>query len=212
MSFPSDNVGVDIVDVVEMPDGGLFAYVADIAGHGLSAGILMGMLKASVRTQLLGEVSPSAIFERLNRVLPAVKEDHMYAACTALRLPATGATGTLAIEYAIAAQPPILHFRVDGGCVSRLSDEQLPVGLLPHATYGSHTVHVQPNDLLLIATDGILEAETKNGVPFGLTRLEALLLKHHDAPLVDIAAHIRTALRSSYQQADDQSLLILRFR
>jgi hypothetical protein len=212
VSVPSDNVGGDIVDAVELPGGGLFAYVADIAGHGLSAGILMGMLKTSIRTQLLDGLSPTAVFERLNRVLPAVKENHMYATCTAVCLPAMDSTDTPAVEYAIAAQPPILHFNADAGCVARLSDEQLPIGLLPEATYRSHTMQVRPNDLLLIATDGILDAENRHGEAFGLTRLEAVLVKYQDAPLADIADYVHTALRDSYQQSDDQSLLVIRFR
>ena len=213
VSVPSDDVGGDIVDAVELPDGGLFAYVADIAGHGLSAGILMGMLKTSIRTQLLDELSPTDVFERLNRVLPAVKENHMYATCTALRLPAIDSTDMLAVEYAIAAQPPILHFRADAGCVARLGDEQLPIGLLPEARYRSHKLHVKAKDLLLIATDGILDAEDKHGEAFGFTRLEALMLKYQDAPLADIADHIQKTLRDSYQQSsDDQSLLVVRFR
>jgi serine phosphatase RsbU (regulator of sigma subunit) len=212
VSVPSDNVGGDVVDAVVLPDGGLFAYVADIAGHGLSAGILMGMLKTSIRTQLLDGFSPTAIFERLNRVLPAVKEDHMYATCTALRLPPMDSTNPLVVEYAIAAQPPILHFRADAGWVSRLGDQQLPIGLLPEPSYRSHTVQVRPRDLLLIATDGILDAENRNAEAFGLTRLEALLLKYQDAPLADIADQIHKSIRDSYQQLDDQSLLVIKFR
>jgi hypothetical protein len=91
----------------------------------------------------------------------------MYATCAALRLPATDSTDTLAVEYAIAAQPPILHFRADAGCVARLGDEQLPIGLLPEARYCSHTLHVRRNDLLLIATDGIRDAENRHGEAFG---------------------------------------------
>jgi Stage II sporulation protein E (SpoIIE) len=212
VSVPSDNVGGDIVDVVQLPDGALFAYVADIAGHGLSAGILMGMLKTSIRTQLLDGSSPTAVFERLNRVLPAVKENHMYATCSALRLPAMDSTDTLAVEYAIAAHPPILHLRTDAGCVVRLRDEQLPIGLLPEATYRSHQLQVKPKDVLLIATDGILDAENRHGEAFGLTRLEGLLLKYQDAPLADIAVHAHKAIRDAYQQSDDQSLLMIRFR
>ena len=211
-SLPSENVGGDIVDLVELPDGGLFAYVADIAGHGLSAGILMGMLKASVRTQLLDGPSPTAVFERLNRVLPAVKEDHMYATCTALRLPAADSASVMAVEYAIAAQPPVLHLRAGAACVARFGDEQLPIGLLSQASYRSHTLQLRPNDLLLIATDGILDAENRQGEAFGLPRLEALLLKYRDAPLLDIAEHIYSVLRDSYQQSDDQSLLLIRCR
>ena len=212
VSIPSENVGGDLVDVAELPDGGLFAYVADIAGHGLSAGLLMGMLKTSVRTQLLDAPSATAVFERLNRVLPAVKENHMYATCTALRLTATDSTDTMSVEYAIAAQPPMLHFRADVGCIARLGDEQLPIGLLPDATYRSHKLRVKAKDLLLIATDEIVDAENGHGEAFGFTTLETLVLKYQDAPLAEMADHIQKTLRDSYRQSDDQSLLVIRFR
>jgi serine phosphatase RsbU (regulator of sigma subunit) len=121
-------------------------------------------------------------------------------------------TNPLVVEYAIAAQPPILHFRAGAGWFSRLGDQQLPIGLLPEPSYRSHTVQVRPRDLLLIATDGILDAENRNAEAFGLTRLEALLLKYQDAPLADIADQIHKSIRDSYQQLDDQSLLVIKFR
>ena len=86
ISLPSAEVGGDLVDVVPLPDGSVFAYVADVSGHGLPAGILMGMIKTAVHTQLFDLPSPTAVFDRLNEVLPAVKEPHMYATCTALRI------------------------------------------------------------------------------------------------------------------------------
>lgn len=85
-SLPSAEVGGDLVDVVALPDSSVFAYVADVSGHGLPAGILMGMIKTAIRTQLFDLPSPTAVFERLNEVLPAVKEPHMYATATALRI------------------------------------------------------------------------------------------------------------------------------
>jgi hypothetical protein len=53
ISHPSEKVGGDLVDAIYLPSGDAIAYVADIAGHGLPAGILMGMLKTATRTVLL---------------------------------------------------------------------------------------------------------------------------------------------------------------
>lgn len=69
VSVPSTEVGGDLVDVVPLQDGSVFAYAADVSGHGLPAGILMGMIKTAVRTQLFDLPSPTAVFERLNEVL-----------------------------------------------------------------------------------------------------------------------------------------------
>ncbi len=209
-SLPSAEVGGDLVDVVPLPDGSVFAYVADVSGHGLPAGILMGMIKTAVRTQLFDLPSPTAVFERLNEVLPAVKEPQMYSTCTALRIFEYDKSRPSRVEYAIAGQPPMLHASRAGTTVSPLADQQLPLGLLAGPPYQSHTVNLEPGDMILVATDGILEAEQKDGTEFGLERLKTLLAENHSQPLPAVAAKIHAALSASYAQVDDQSLLLIR--
>jgi len=205
VSIPSAEVGGDLVDVVPLRDGSVFAYVADISGHGLPAGILMGMIKTAVRTQLVDLPSPTAVFERLNEVLPAVKEANMYATCTALRIDPTNGC----VLYAIASQPAMLLVSADSNAY-RLEDKQLPLGLLTGPPYGGHQTALQPGDTLLVATDGILEAADKSGNEFGLDRLQQLLIEHRSKPLAAIAERIHTALKAGYTQDDDQSLLLVR--
>jgi len=206
VSIPSAEVGGDLVDLVSLPDGSLFAYVADVSGHGLSAGILMGMIKTAVRTQLFDLPSPTAVFERLNEVLPAVKESHMYATSTALRIhPSTN--GTCDVDYAIAGQPAVLH--ASSGSVSHLADQQLPLGLLAGPPYSGHSVELHKGDVLLVATDGILDATGRSGAEFGLERLELILRDNRSQPLPAIAAKVHAAL-AAYAQDDDQSLLLIR--
>jgi phosphoserine phosphatase RsbU/P len=208
-SLPSTEVGGDHVDVVPLSDGSVFAYVADVSGHGLPAGILMGMIKTAVRTQLLDLPSPTAVFERLNEVLPAVKESHMYATCTALRIRPAGNGVPYSVEYAIAGQPAMLHASSDGQ-ISQLADQQLPIGLLAGPAYIGHEVTLQPGDILLIATDGILEATNRSGAEFGLEQVERVLREDRAQDLASIAQKIHAALSEGYIQDDDQSLLLLR--
>lgn len=209
VSIPSAEVGGDLVDLVPLPDGSLFAYVADVSGHGLSAGILMGMIKTAVRTQLFDLPSPTAVFQRLNEVLPAVKEPNMYATATALHIHVSDTESACRVDYAIAGQPAMLRVSRDGsGC--RLADQQLPLGLLTAPPYNGHTIELNPGDLLLIATDGILESANRAGDEFGLDGLEAVLREHHTATLPAIAASIHAVLSASFVQDDDQTLLLVR--
>jgi len=210
ISIPSAEVGGDLVDVVPLPDGSVFAYVADVSGHGLPAGILMGMIKTAVDTQLFDLPSPVAVFDRLSEVLPSVKEPHMYATCTALRSFPGGPDRTCLVDYAIAGQPPMLHALAAASVASQLIDRQLPLGLLAAPPYQGSNLRLAPDDLLLIATDGILEAETKDGVEFGLDRLGSLLIENRTQPLATIAQLIHQALSSCYTQTDEQSLLLIR--
>jgi hypothetical protein len=96
--------------------------------------------------------------------------------------------------------------------VTQLSDEQLPLGRLRGSAYRSHHISVRPDDVLLVASDGNLEAEDRNGVAFGTERLERLFLDNVSVPLPALAARLQSAVQSTYQQSDDQTLLLIRFR
>jgi hypothetical protein len=85
ISCPSEKVGGDLVDAVCLPGGDAIAYVADIAGHGLSAGILMGMLKTATRTALL-DADTAGIAGSLEQCAPGgERAAHV---CDVHRLPA----------------------------------------------------------------------------------------------------------------------------
>src|SRR5713101_4352409 len=104
-SIPSAQMGGDLIDVIES-NGNLLAYVADVSGHGLGAGQLMGMLKTALRVSLQFRQAPAALLESADRVLPAVKESDMYATLALVQF-----DGSAQAEYALAGHVPILHYR-----------------------------------------------------------------------------------------------------
>jgi serine phosphatase RsbU (regulator of sigma subunit) len=211
ISCPSDKVGGDLVDALCLSNGDAVAYLADIAGHGLQAGILMGMLKTATRTALLDSVEYEAtqtlpiLLNRLNSVLPEVKEPHMYATFTGLRLGKDGS-----VYCALAASPPILQWHASGTGLSHLEEEQFPLGLLPISSFNGHRLETNPGDLLVVATDGILEAADKTEEEFGIERVKTVITEHARAPLPEIAAKILGAARAFGKQVDDQTILIVR--
>jgi serine phosphatase RsbU (regulator of sigma subunit) len=222
ISHPSEKVGGDLVDVVELPGGDTVAYLADIAGHGLQAGILMGMLKTAARTALTygggasgceGENGSvlSQLMYRLNVVLPQVKEANMYATFTSLRLNEDQQS-----FYGMAASPPLLHWNAAQKSIVRIEEQQFPLGLLPVAEFPAHRLTMETGDLVVIATDGILEVNsserTKQGAEFGVEALEKLVTRHASLPLPELAALILKTVRGYGKQLDDQTLLLVRRR
>ena len=211
ISRPSEKVGGDLVDAVSLPDGDAIAYLGDIAGHGLQAGILMGMLKTATRTALLdaGEQMPACtlpvLLDRLNTVLPGVKEPHMYATFSGFRLCADGG-----VFFALAASPPVLHWHASGLALSKLEEEQFPLGLLPVPQFDGGRLQMESSDLLVVATDGILEVCDKGGEEFGVERLEEAIAAHARAPLPELAEKILADARIFGKQIDDQTLLLIR--
>jgi len=203
-SIPSTEMGGDLIDTVES-DGTLLAYVADISGHGLAAGQLMGMLKTAIRVSLQFRREPVAVLESADRVLPAVKEANMYATLALLYF-----DGSREAEYSLAGHPPILHYRAATGDIARLAMEQLPLGLIPGGRYSSQRVSYSPRDLFLMMTDGISEVPDANDEEFGLDRLEQLLGRNAAQPLPQLWESIMREVKGHGVQQDDQTLLLLR--
>jgi serine phosphatase RsbU (regulator of sigma subunit) len=205
-SIPSTEMGGDLIDVIES-DGSLLAYVADISGHGLPAGQLMGMLKAALRVSFQFQRQPVALLESADRVLPSVKGPDMYATLALLYF-----DGSTHAEYASAGHVPILHYRHRTSDTVWLSMEQFPLGLIPGSRYQSQCVSYSPRDVFLILTDGITEVVNETDEEFGLARLELLLRQHAAQPLSRIWELIMSEVRQHGAQQDDQSLLLLRIR
>jgi serine phosphatase RsbU (regulator of sigma subunit) len=109
LSMPSEQVGGDLVDFVATEVGWL-GCLADVSGHGIKAGVLMGNLKTALRLEFAEGHSLPVILDRINRVLPAVKDAEMYATVAAMR-----STGAGLIEYSLAGHVPILRYRAKKG-------------------------------------------------------------------------------------------------
>jgi len=211
ISYPSEKVGGDLVDALSLPNGDAIAYLADIAGHGLQAGILMGMLKTAARTALLdaGERSPAqtlpVLLDRLNTVLPEVKEPQMYATFTGFRLGCDGS-----VHYAIAASPPILQWHAAEQRSSHTDDAQFPLGLVPVPKFDGEVLRTAPGDLLVVATDGILEVAGKSGEEFGVERLKDVIAVNAADALPELACKILASARKFGRPFDDQTILLVR--
>ncbi len=204
LTLPSDKVGGDVVDLV-MHDGVLFCYVADISGHGLQAGILMGMVKTAARTLLLDGCGLAEVQDKMNRVLPSVKEQNMYMTFAGLRF----AVGDEA-EYAAAAHPPMLHWRAATNDVATLGMEQLPIGMFEGVHYQTARVSYGKDDVFVITSDGILEAENEAGEEFSVERLKAIMRESSALRPEQTINTIVKEVQRFGKQRDDQTILVLR--
>jgi Stage II sporulation protein E (SpoIIE) len=204
LTLPSEKVGGDVVDLV-VRDGVVFCYVADVSGHGLQAGILMGMVKTAGRTLLLDDCGLGEMQDKMNRVLPSVKEQNMYMTFAGLRFAAGDQ-----VEYASAGHPPMLHWRAATGDIRTLGVEQLPIGMFEGVEYRTSRAQYGRGDLFVITTDGVLEAENAAGEEFSMARLAAVVGKNADATPERAVDEIVQAVKGFGKQTDDQTILFLR--
>ena len=199
-SEPSGEVGGDLIDVVAA-DQRWVAYIADVAGHGVAPGVVMGMVKSAARMQLTAS-SDGAFLDRLNSVLYPLRAPQMFVTFAYLARRSDG------IEYGVAGHPAILH--VSGGEVRELVSENLPLGILPENRFVTGRASCAPGDTFLMITDGLLEAENKAGEEFGSTRVKDLVRANAQRPLAEIAAALQDAVAQHGGRNDDQSLLLVR--
>ena len=201
VSHPSGEVGGDLIDVVDTGDG-WFAYVADVSGHGVSSGVVMGMFKSALRMRLRSGGAMGALLADLNTVLVPLKSSAMYVTLACVR-PAAGG-----IEYAVAGHLPIL--RVRGGTVEEITTPQIPVGMFDDYAFVSASMDCSRGDLFALVTDGMIEVFDASDRELGLDAIKHLLAKTAERPLREIADTLLAAARAHGAQLDDQSMLLIR--
>jgi hypothetical protein len=206
-SVPSSQMGGDLLDAVD-DCGAMACFLADVAGHGIQAGVFMGMVKSSARTALLRPSPLEELLADLNRVLFDVKgESPTYVTFACLRCWEGGK-----VEYTLAGNGPILHYHAHQRSVSQLGMEQFPLGLFANATFVSGTVEVEPGDILALLTDGMPEVEDDNHEQFGLERIGKIIARNPDAPLADLTETLFAAVRQFGRQTDDETLVLVKAR
>ena len=203
-SLPKDDVGGDLVDL--LADGrDVIVYVADVSGHGLRAGVLMGMIKTAVRYGLLLRQPVAKLLGDINRVLPALKQPNMFATLAALRF-----DGSNEVEYISAGHVPLLHYRHRNKDVVRYSNSQFPLGLFDSADYVTQRIPCEPGDIFALTTDGVLEVGPDRDADLGSERLAQILHQLSARPLADVVETIYSDLQVHGPQQDDRTILLVR--
>lgn len=203
-SVPSGEVGGDLTDVVESPCGWT-GFVVDVSGHGVAAGLLMGMVKSAARTQLRGGGQLDDLLTTLNTVLFDLKSPAMFATFAGLQF--ENDTG---LRFSVAGHLPILCYRPATASISELSIAQLPLAMFDDRVFASDAVDCTPGDLFVILTDGLTEVFDRRDSEFGLDRVKSIVRDNGAAPLEIIEQRLMTAIRAHGRQLDDQTLLLIR--
>jgi hypothetical protein len=205
ISLPSGSVGGDLIDVVES-DGVTCAYIADVAGHGVHAGVLMSMIKTAVRMHIASSVTGcDRLLESVNQVLTPLTDSRSYATFAYVLV-----TPEMELTYSLAAHLPLFHFRRQGAVLELCAVENFPVAMFPEVTYATGRLLCQPGDVIAMATDGLTEIFNKAGEEIGYAHIEAALVECAGRPLAEIADRIVEAATAFGKITDDRTLLLMR--
>ncbi len=207
-------VGGDYYDFFPCDDGRLGVLIADVSGKNVSAALLTMVLRATLHSLPVRSFSPKALVGRLSRVLrELLPPSHFITLVYAIVDPgqaqvtlcSAGHTPVLLVSGSAAAAAP------RSPAVLALSFPALPLGLSENHHYEEHAVPFRRGDRLVLFTDGVTDARSPRGEPFGQERLEALLAAFPRASLSELAGHL-ARFQDGTPPADDLTLLLVEYR
>jgi phosphoserine phosphatase RsbU/P len=208
INIPCLAVGGDYFDVFKMADGRTAFLIADVSGKGLGAALLTTMLQGALSGLMLG-ADPAPMFVHLNNFLCEHAEVGRYATVFFGILHNDGT-----LEYINAGHPSPLLLR-GGEATEPFTEGSCPVGLLPEIDYHVARVNLQPNDTIVLFSDGITEAVDLKEEMYGIDRLRALFAGQANPGLDYLQQTALASLREftrGASQADDITLLLVRYQ
>jgi hypothetical protein len=207
--LPASEVGGDFYDVLALEDGRLAIAVGDVAGHGVSSGLVMSMAKSALAVQVTFDPEVQAVFTTLNRMVHQTARKRLLATLCYLVL------DPVRREMVYASAGHLFPYRVtSGGKVESLESVAYPLGVRSYLLVEPRTKLLEPGDTLFLFSDGLVEAHPEvTEEPFGFDRLEQSLARHahrgveglRDGVLADVVRYTGAIPRE-----DDQTLLVLR--
>ncbi len=203
-------VAGDFYDFITRPGGELGVVLGDVTGKGVPAAFFMVLARTTVRSCLASTAEAVECLGRANRLLCADASSGMFVTLFYLGL----LSGQGKLTCVNAGHNPPLWLRAGSGQVGPLPRGGLPMGIDEAADYVARSIEVEPGDLLLLYTDGVVDAEDRGGEPFGMERLQAALRASAALPAQHLASAIEEAVlqhTGSAPPEDDVTLVVLRY-
>ncbi len=210
-SWPAYQVGGDYYDVVPIDDKRCALIIADVSGKGIPAAMIMAAVRGALRTQMDIHASMSEITAALNRMLerdtPIGKYLTLFWAILNVE--------TLEMTYTNAGHNPPFVFNPETKTAEGLSEGGPVLGLFPNLVFTSTARALSPGELLVMYTDGIVEAQNMAEEMYGDNRLLARIAEASTcdaAGALDLIERDVNAFSAGAPQYDDATLVIAKVK
>src|SRR5262249_42486136 len=202
---PADGVGGDCFDALTFPGGGVGITIADVAGKGVPAALLMSNLQAAVRAFARGGAWAAGVTTGVTRLLCRNMVGGGFVPFCSARL----AVAWGRLTYATAAHNPPLLVHA-GGRIDSLAPGGTVLGVFAEGTYELGEFPIGPGDRLVLYTDGITEGRNAAGDEFGEERLAESAVAHRalaaDEMLAAMLRDVEAFNGGAYE--DDATLIV----
>ena len=212
LCIPARGVGGDYYDFLDLGRGQIGIAVADVAGKGIAAALVMSVVQASLRSLAdTGGPSLADLATKMNRLLHRSTGTNSYATFFYAQFDEENRQ----LRYVNAGHNPPFLLRSGGDSIEELSAGGTIIGMFPVARYEEAVVDLHPGDVLLAFTDGVSEAHDPKEDEFGEDRLKDLLRRSAHLPVREMSSKILDELKvwmADAEQFDDLTFLVIKVR
>jgi len=206
---PATEVGGDFYDVLALDDGRVALAVGDVAGHGVSSGLVMSMVRSALAVQVTFDPEVTSVFHTLNRMVYQSARRRLLTTLTYAVLDPVGR------ELVYASAGHVFPYRVTrDGRVYELEAGSYPLGVRIESMPPVRRERLEPGDTVVLLSDGVVEGHREhNEEPFGFPRLSESIARHApggpQALVRGVLADLETFTRRAPRE-DDVTVLAAR--
>ncbi|KGE71561.1 PP2C family protein-serine/threonine phosphatase [Spirochaeta lutea] len=209
-SIPAKGVSGDYYDIIPLTRAGkLGLVICDVAGKGVPASLIMVMIRTIVHLVAAGTKDASKVLTWINRGIAGSIDIERFATLSYMTYdPETGV-----MEYSNAGHHPLVVLRRESKKIERIDAPGLPIGLERDAKYERKVLKLAPGDVVMVYTDGIIEAMNPAGEQYEEERLQAVFRDNVDREAKEILDAIKDDIDrfvGNAKQHDDQTLIIMK--
>jgi serine phosphatase RsbU (regulator of sigma subunit) len=209
-SLPAEATGGDYFDYVPIRDGGLGILIGDVSGHGFGPALLMAQTRAYLRAFLLSHTDVREIIALVNRALAEDSADGHFMTLLFARLDPAARS----FRYVSAGHTTGYVLDRSGEVKTHLESTGMPLGVVPDWEFESApTLQLEPGDLLLLLTDGVVEAHDADEQLFGPQRMLDVVRGIRNRPAREIVNTLFDTVRDfcgARAQFDDMTAVVVK--
>ncbi|MEL6537308.1 MAG: GAF domain-containing SpoIIE family protein phosphatase [Bacteroidota bacterium] len=213
-SQAADEVGGDYYDTFQLSEHRYAVIIGDVSGKGTSAAFNMSQMKGVFHSLVEVAQDPKDFLVNANAALGRCLEKTSFITISYFIIDTQSKT----VQFARAGHCPTLYFDGSTGKAEFFQNKGLGLGILRNSNFEKHvhvnTIEYKPNDVMLLYTDGITEANNADGEEFGYDRLKDLLERHaEESPEKMQTSMIESVYQFSGKRFlnDDYSMVIVKF-